>query len=155
MSKKIAIIGGGNLGISITEGLIKGDVVIPENITVTRRKVHLIEHLNKKSVVTGDDNVKAVTGADIVIVAVKPKQIKEVLEEISKALNPKKQVVISVVTGAGLDEISNIIGKDIALFRAMPNTAIAIQESMSCVSTKNGSKEQKDLLSAWINQRTR
>ncbi len=144
--KKIAIIGGGNLGISITEGLIKTGLVESKNITVTRRKVHLIESRLQKLINVTSDNVKAVSGADIVLLAIKPKQMMDVLKEIQPVLNAKKHLVISVVTGISIPEIAKVIAANVPLFRAMPNTAIAIQESMTCVSTKNGSEQQKELV---------
>lgn len=150
--KKVAIIGGGNLGISIADGLIKTALVEPKNITITRRKVHLIEERLQKLVNTTSDNVKAVAGADIVLLAIKPKQLMDVLKEIKPALNAKKHLVISVVTGISIPEIGKVIGTDVPLFRAMPNTAIAIQQSMTCVSTKNGSDPQRELVMDLFNQ---
>lgn len=141
MSEKIAIIGGGNLGASIAEGLIKDHFVAPENITVTRRKVNLIQSLADKGVHTTSDNAAAISNADIVILAVKPKQTPDILEELNPVLNAEKQILISVVTGFSIKSMAAIIGSDHTIFRVMPNTAIAIQESMSCISTYNASDE--------------
>lgn len=141
--QKIAIIGGGNLGTSIADGLIKTSLVEPKHITVTRRKTHLIEARLQKTVNISSNNVLAVSTADIVVLAVKPKQLMEVLKEIQPALHKKKPVVISVVTGISIPEIAKVAGAHIPLFRAMPNTAIAIQQSMTCISTKNGNEQQK------------
>ena len=58
-----------------------------------------------------------------------------------KDLNPK-HLFISVVTGITVEELLHHIGKKIAVVRAMPNTAIAIQESMTCICTRNVSDEQ-------------
>ena len=134
MSKeKIAIIGGGNLGISIAEGLVAAGYTPPTNITVTRRKVTLLDGLAEQGIHVTDDNVAAVKGASIVIVAVKPKQIKEVLEEISGALK-KTHTLVSVVTGVTIADIEEYAGSKASVIRAMPNTAIAIRESMTCVA---------------------
>src|SRR5688572_11517543 len=96
--RKIAIIGGGNLGISVADGLIKTALVESKNITITRRKIHLIEERLQTLVHITSDNVKAVAGAEIILLAIKPKQLMDVLKEIKPALNPKKHLVISVVT---------------------------------------------------------
>lgn len=144
--KKIAIIGGGNLGISITDGLIKSGMITPRNITVTRRKTHLIEERLRKTVNITDNNVQAVSDSEIVLLAVKPKQLPDVLKEIQPALHPNKHLLISVVTGINIPEIAKVIGMSVPLFRAMPNTAIAIQQSMTCVSSKNGSEAQKEMV---------
>ena len=140
MNKKIAIIGGGNLGIAITEGLINNQFIQPNNVTVTRRRIHLLDQLKEKGVNVMQDNQKAVQLADIIILAIKPYQIKEVLTEIQPLLEAGRHILISVVTGYSIDEIKGIIDKEIPVFRAMPNTAIAIGEAMTCVATNNGSE---------------
>lgn len=142
MNKKISIIGGGNLGIAIAEGLIKDDFITPSNIYVTRRRTQLLENLQSKGINIGKDNLEAVSKSEIVILAIKPYQIKEVLAEMLPVLDPKKHLLISVVTGYSIDEISSIVGEEISIFRAMPNTAIAIGEAMTCVATKNGDNGQ-------------
>lgn len=146
MREKIAIIGGGNLGSSIAEGLIKDHFVKPSNITVTRRKVDLIENLKTQGINITTDNVQAVKQSEIVILAVKPKQTPEILQEISEVLTADKHILISVVTGVSINSMSAIVGLDLPIFRVMPNTAIAIQESMSCISSHNTSEEQINLI---------
>ena len=141
MSKNIAIIGGGNLGTAIAEGLIKKRFAKPENIWITKRNTSTLQSLKEKGVHVGDNNGAAVKSSDLVILAVKPFQAIEVLEEIAKELVPSKHILVSVVTGVLLKEIQEIINKDLPVFRAMPNTAIAIGESMTCISTKGASKE--------------
>lgn len=138
--KKIAIIGGGNLGGSIAHGLLKSRQYKPENITVTRRKIELIAELSKKGLNVHSDNELAMREADIIIVAVKPKVVDKILNQAKTVLTNNK-ILISVATGVKLAHMQAVIGKDFPLFRAMPNTAIAIRESMTCIATSNGSKE--------------
>ena len=78
----------------------------------------------------------------MILLAVKPFQIKEVLELIAPALTPE-HIVISVVTGVSLEEMKSVIQKDIPLFRAMPNTAIAIRESITCISSVHTTEDDK------------
>ncbi|MDN5203897.1 pyrroline-5-carboxylate reductase [Fulvivirgaceae bacterium BMA10] len=144
MNKKIAVIGGGNLGISITQGLIADGFVKPEKITVTRRRLHLLKELREKGVAVDKNNVNAVKNSDIIIMVIKPYQMKDVLEEIKPVIDPKRQIVISAVTGFSIDEMKEIVGEDIPVFRVMPNTAIAIRESMTCIATTNGTQDQID-----------
>lgn len=138
--KKIAVIGGGNLGGSIAYGLLKSRQYKPENITVTRRKIELLVDLSKKGVIVHSDNELAMKTADIIILAVKPKVIDKILNS-AKPILTKDKIVISVATGIKLAHMQAIIGKDLPLFRAMPNTAIAIRESMTCIATDNGTDE--------------
>ncbi len=142
MSEKVAIIGGGNLGASIAEGFIKDHFINPENIVVTRRKVELIKPLAEKGIRITSSNTEAVACSDIVILAVKPKQTPDILQEISSELDPKRHLLISVVTGFSIRTMAEIVGAELPIFRVMPNTAIAIQESMSCISSSKASEEQ-------------
>ena len=135
MSKKIAIIGGGNLGTSIAEGLISSKFSKAADITITRRNINLLEGLRKKGVVVTSNNNEAVKKSEVVILAVKPFQVKEVVEGIRIDLSPGKHIVVSVITGVFIDDINGILKKAIPVFRAMPNTAIAIKESMTCLSS--------------------
>ncbi len=141
-NKNLNIIGGGNLGVAIAEGLLESRLIDAKNITVTRRNIHKISHLADKGVQITADNQKAVKRAHIIILAIKPYQIKEVLTQIKTSLDVDNQILVSVVTGVSLEDIQKIIGNKIALLRAMPNTAIAIKESMTCITTKNANDEQ-------------
>lgn len=140
MSRHITIIGGGNLGIAIAEGLISSKYCKSGDITVTRRNIALLSELKKKGCIIESDNAKAVKKADIVLLCVKPFQIKDVLKEISKSLN-SSQLLISVVSSTSIEEIQSSVRKKMAVFRAMPNTAIEISESMTCIAHQNASKK--------------
>ncbi|MDP4205389.1 MAG: pyrroline-5-carboxylate reductase [Bacteroidota bacterium] len=145
--KKIAIIGGGNLGGAIAEGLVRSEAFEPSNITVTRRKLHLIEGLNKKGVKITSSNTEAVKDADMVFLVVKPYQVEDIIKEIRPLLNPKK-ILISFVAGVNLETLEAAAGEDIPMFRAMPNTAIALCESMTCLSLLPKWSEYQDTVSA-------
>lgn len=152
MSKKIAIIGGGNLGMAMAEGLVNSGFVRPEHLLVTKRNIATLKSLETKGVLVSNDNSEAVHYADWIILAVKPFQIKEVLENLRPQLVPEKHVLISVVTGVWIKDIREIIGDRFAVFRAMPNTAIAIQESMTCICAHQASEEQTQYVSALFDQ---
>ena len=98
MSKKIAVIGGGNLGSAIVEGILNSGFSQAEDITVTKRNVATLSALKGKGVHVTSDNNSAVKQADIIILAIKPFQTKDVLESVARDLNPG-QILISVVTG--------------------------------------------------------
>jgi len=72
---------------------------------------------------------------------VKPFQVLDVLAAIKADINPKKHLLISVVTGVAIETLVKAVGKKIAVVRAMPNTAIAIQESMTCLSEQGAAKD--------------
>lgn len=140
MGKKIAIIGGGNLGTAIAEGLLKSRFSKAAELVVTKRNTATLKTLKEKGVNVTDDNSTAVRKSEVVILAVKPYQVSEVLNGVKKELTPGK-LLISVVTGVSIEDMQGIIGKKIPVFRAMPNTAIAIQESMTCISSQEAAKE--------------
>lgn len=141
MSRNITIIGGGNLGSAIAEGLLKSKFARAADITITKRNVNTLQPLKKKGIAVTTDNSEAVKKADVVILAVKPFQVTDVLSGIKNVLNGNK-IFISVVTGVLISEMETIIQQQIPLFRAMPNTAIAIQQSMTCVCSKDANSEQ-------------
>ncbi len=136
MGKKIAIIGGGNLGTAIAEGLLKSKFSKAADIIVTKRNLSTLVSLKEKGITVIDDNSAAVKKSEVIILAVKPFQVADVLNGIKKELTPNK-ILISVVTGVLISEMEGIVKKNMAYFRAMPNTAIAIQESMTCTCSKD------------------
>ena len=140
-TKRVAIIGGGNLGTAIAEGLINSGFTESEHIIVTKRNIDTLEALAEKGVWVSNDNNEAVRFADVVILAIKPFQIQSVLEGIKDKLDESRHMLISVVTGVFIKVIQSIIEKKLPVFRAMPNTAIAIQESMTCVCNQNAKVE--------------
>jgi len=145
IDQKITIIGGGNLGSAIAFGLIKSKQIQPNSITVTRRRLNLLEKLQEQGVTTISDNVEASKNADIIILAIKPYQVLDIIEEIKPVLRPN-QILISLVAGVGLQKLEEVAGSNIQIFRAMPNTAIAIQESMTLISTNVKSQELRNLV---------
>jgi len=133
--KHVAIIGGGNIGLAIANGLENANLYSPENIYITKRRIESIIDYEKRGFKITSDNKLAVKNSDIIIVAVQPKQTDELLNEISEVINTEKHIIISVVSGAGVKDIKKSIGKDVPVVRAMPNTAIAIRESMTCLAS--------------------
>ncbi len=139
---KIAIIGGGNLGASIAEGLILSDFSRPVELNITRRNTALLSRFAEQGCAVHSDNKKAVQNSEVIILAVKPYNYADIIKEIKPALNPKKHVLVSVITGVWMADLQKAIGKPVPIFRAMPNTAIAIQQSMTCLSYTGASPKQ-------------
>jgi len=141
MKNTIAIIGGGNLGSAIAEGLIKSKFCKAGDIHITKRNTTTLKKLEAKGVKTGSDNTAALKQSGLIILAVKPYQVSEVLNSFKKELTPY-HILVSVVTGVFIKDIEDIIKKKLPVFRAMPNTAIAIQQSMTCLSFSNATEKQ-------------
>ena len=151
-NKKIAIIGGGNLGAAMAEGLLKSGFSRPEDITVTRRTLSRLTDLKEKGVNVTDDNDLAIRASEVIIVALKPFNVKEVLTSLKNSFDPKKHLIISVVTGVFLKDLADIFESDFPIFRAMPNTAIAIQESVTCICQRGATTEQTSYVNELFNQ---
>jgi pyrroline-5-carboxylate reductase len=152
MEKKIAIIGGGNLGTAIAQGLIESGFTLPGNIIVTKRNTKTLSALAEKGVLISDNNGEAVRFAELVILAVKPFQIDEILLGIREDLDDKKHLLVSVITGASILHLRDILSKPMPIVRAMPNTAIAIQESMTCLSAVSANADQVRYIENLFNQ---
>jgi pyrroline-5-carboxylate reductase len=139
---KIAIIGVGNLGLSIAKGIVDSNLEI-DSLYLTKRNISDVATCNFKANVTiTSNNNEAVQNSEIVIIAVQPKQLPYVLEEIKNNVKVSKHIIISVVTGRKTDEIEQILGTDVAIIRSMPNTAIAVSESMTCLCANKKGKDK-------------
>ena len=142
-NKKIAIIGVGNMGSAIAAGLLKSGFVQAANISVSDRKEGVLHEMKELGVNTFHDNTEAAKNADVVIVAVKPYHIEGVIMDIKSALTSQK-ILISIVAGVGIDALNEMAGNDIPIFRVMPNTAIALQESLTCISANGNTEPYKE-----------
>ncbi|MBV7441595.1 pyrroline-5-carboxylate reductase [Weeksellaceae bacterium TAE3-ERU29] len=149
--KKVAIVGCGNLGLSILNGLIDKKTVSPSNLTVTRRNLSSLEYLEKTGVQLSTDNSKAIADSEVIIVALKPYNILEVLKEVYDVFVPGKHILISLATGISLEDIQNVVKSPIPIFRAMPNTAADVGMSMTCISTTTNDKEAIKLVEKCFN----
>ncbi len=152
MSNKIAIIGGGNLGSAIAEGLVNSGFCQPAAITITKRNTATLKTLLDKGCNVHSDNKKAVAESDVIILAVKPYNYAPILDELKPVLNAEKHLLISVVTGAWLAQLQEAAGEKMSIVRAMPNTAIAIQQSMTCLAYKTATLEQVDYVKSLFDQ---
>ncbi len=133
-STKIAIIGGGNLGTAIARGLVEFGELPAEKITITRRSAKALQPLLAAGFTTTTSNTAAIKDAGIVIIAVRPKQMDDVLDDIALHLDPMAHVLVSTVSDVRIDSIYKRIDHRIPVIRAMPNIGVAVGESMTCLS---------------------
>lgn len=143
---KTAIIGAGNMGGSIARGLAKGTIIPANDIIVSNPTQSKLDVLKAEfpALQTTRDNQEAVTGAELIILAVKPWLMKSVVSELKLK---SKQILISVAAGIPFEELAHYVAdKEMTMFRLIPNTAISEMESMTLISSRNASKEQEQLL---------
>lgn len=143
MNKRIAIIGCGNLGHSIANGLLNSQKIPAENIIVTRRNVEQLNDLKSKGVHVTNDNLTAVSNAEILIFALKPYTILGEIEKLKEVIQPH-QILVSLATGITLEQLLKAVGKEMPVYRVMPNTASDVMESVSCVCGAHISSETDD-----------
>ena len=135
----IAILGGGNLGKSIAQGLLENNYA-PANITITRNRIELLNNLKEKGVHVSNNNIEATQNAQVVIIAVKPYKIAEILQEIDSVTTSDK-ILVSVVSDFSIAQIEENLNNTPSIVRAMPNTASSVNESMTCLASNNASVE--------------
>ena len=167
---RIAIIGTGNMGGAIVHGLIQSAACRPEDIICTAKSESTLQRIRLRypsSQVT-KDNVIAASEADIIILAVKPWLIQEVINEIRPVLDYNRQVIASVAAGVSLDclmhylipdyeekKTANVIAETMgmelsdenkyvepALFRVVPNTAVEVMEGVTFIASRGASDSQ-------------
>lgn len=146
ISGKIAILGVGNLGYSIVEGLQSAGLVDKGQLLLAEKNPQRNDHLRSLGYTVSADNVEAALAADLIMLVVKPFQIQAILEEIAPVIDIKRHVLVSTVTGFSSTHLYASLGKTPPLFRVMPNTGIAIGQSISCIASFNASKEQERLI---------
>ncbi len=129
----IAIIGCGNLGQAIAKGLLDAQAIKAAQLTVTNRNPAALQHLAAKGVKVTSDNKAAIENSTLILVALKPHNILTVLADLKSTFDPKRHVVISVATGITLSELHGAIQQELPIFRAMPNTAADVQQSVTCI----------------------
>ncbi|MCO5934990.1 pyrroline-5-carboxylate reductase [Mucilaginibacter sp. RB4R14] len=142
----IAILGSGNIGLALAKGLVKAGIFTPQQITLTRRNVPALSALADEGYNVTSSNADAVTKADIVVLAILPQQLNKLLDEIKPTTNQTKHLLISVVSGVSCQDIRKQLDLDVQVIRAMPNTAIAIGQSMTCIATDNASPANVSLV---------
>ncbi|WP_026953866.1 pyrroline-5-carboxylate reductase [Algoriphagus vanfongensis] len=150
-NSKIAIIGCGNLGTSIANGLLSIPDFDPKNLTLTKRNTKSLANYEAQGVHVHPDNLQAAKYADLVILGVKPYNVSPILKEIKPALVPSKQLIISLATGVTLEEMYQVLDPESVAFRAMPNIAADIQESITCICSKNADPKQVELVQELFN----
>ena len=140
---RITVIGSGNIGSALVTGLLREGSTAPCNITLTDFSQDALAPFTSKGIRTMQDNVEAAKDADILVLCVKPFQVCNVAKEILPSLTDNT-LLVSFAAGITLDQLTEIVGKK-PLFRVIPNTAMAVCQSMTCIAvSSNVSAEQRN-----------
>ena len=147
---KLAIIGTGNMGGAIARGLIASGTWQAADLICTAKSDSGLARIQATlpGVQASRDNRLAAREADIIILAVKPWFIGEVIEEIRPVLDFNRQLIVSVAAGVSLKEMELLLAAPEAptLFRAIPNTAVEVLDGVTFICRQNATDEQTALV---------
>ena len=155
---KLTIIGAGNMGSAIACGL--GSRMNNNGLNICcsdllPEKLSKIKEMNASIEVT-TNNLSAVKDADIVIIAVKPWLVETILHEIKETLDYEHTLIISIAPGIDFATLCRFLQKEgdkmPAIFRIIPNTAIAVKESVNFVATCNATQKQSEQINELFNE---
>lgn len=148
---KVAIIGAGNMGGAIARGLANGHYIKAEEITVSNPSQPKLDQLKAEHphIHITNSNKEAAEGADIVIIAVKPWKVEEVLKPLRLR---QPQILISVAAGLTFENLAHFVDPEMPIFRVIPNTAIAECASMTPIAARNASDEQIKMMIDLFNE---
>lgn len=137
---KVAIIGAGNLGLSMAKGLAQSEKV--DQLIITRRNISVLEEWAAKldKVELSQDNKVAVQKSDVLVIAVQPAQLNMLAEQIRGTIR-NDHLVISTMTGQSIESLERALGQ-VPIVRSMPNTAAAVEKSMTCLSANELAHDQ-------------
>ena len=147
---KVAIIGAGNMGGAIARGLAQGHYVKASDIIVTNPSTPKLEKLKAEfpEIHTSSNNRDA-ADADVVIVAVKPWKVEEVLKPLRLR---QPQILVSVAAGLTFEDLAHFVDPEMPIFRVIPNTAIAERASMTLIACRNATEEQTEAMLGVFNE---
>ena len=132
---KIAVIGSGNIGSALVSGLLREGSIASDEISLADISQEALAPFAAQGVRVTQNNVDAVKGAGIIVLCVKPYHVHAVIAEILPSL-AVDTLLVSFAAGITLDQLTQIVGKK-PLFRVIPNTAMAVCQSMTCIATSS------------------
>lgn len=143
MNKAIGIIGCGNMGRGILEGVLKNGLVKADKIFVYDKDSNKTREMRESlGICVSENSLKLMKDADVVILAVKPNIYAPVLEEIKGAVR-KDQIIVTIAAGINLAFVEGILGEDKRIVRTMPNTPALVGAGMTAVCPGKGSREEE------------
>ncbi len=142
---KIGFIGGGKMAQAIIKGIISANFFKASNIFISEPNLNIAEKLTQElGVNVFQSNLELVKNVDIVVFAVKPFIIADVIDDIKSVVTEQK-MIITILAGISTNYIQSELGIDVPVVRVMPNTPSLVNEGMSAVC--KGSKATNSHLS--------
>ena len=136
---KISIIGSGNIGSALVTGLLRDGSIAATDISLADISLDALVPFTEKGIRTMQNNNEAVKNANIVVVCVKPSLVCNAVREILPSLNDNT-LLVSLAAGISIEQLIDVVGKR-ALFRVIPNTAMAVNQSMTCIAASDDAQK--------------
>lgn len=133
---------------ALAEGLIQAQSCKSGDITITKRTAASTDSLKQRGFQVSFNNAEAIRGADAIFICVLPQQLDTALSQLGGSIDLEKQLVVSVVTGAHTQVFRDKLGDQLRIVRAMPNTAMKVRASMTCLSAVNATEGDKNMVQA-------
>jgi pyrroline-5-carboxylate reductase len=145
---RLAVIGGGKMGEAIVSGLIDGGVLDSGQLVIAEPVSSRRDELAARYAVrVVDSGSEAARGSDVVVLAVKPQNIDDVVRDL--ASDVQALVVVSIAAGISCARIESLLAEDTAVVRVMPNTPVMVREGMAVISGGvAASKDQVDVVAS-------
>lgn len=143
MNKKIGFIGCGNMGTAMMSGIIKANLISPQNIMASDFNDEKLEAIKEeKGILITNDNLELAQFADILFLSVKPNIYQSVINEIKDKVNDNT-IIVTIAAGMDIKTVEKYFNRNIKLIRVMPNTPALVGEGMSAICpNKNILKEE-------------
>jgi len=136
--KRLGFVGAGNMATALIKGLIQSSVYDQEQLLASDRSREAMKSISDQfGVKCLPSNKEVFREALTVVLAVKPQNMREVLEEARGEIKDD-HLIISIAAGIPLKMIREILEKDIPLIRVMPNTPALVQKGMSALAGGHG-----------------
>lgn len=151
---KIAIIGAGEMGGAFAAGLLKSDIFRADDITVANPHENKLERFAQSGASVTTDNKVAIAGADYIVIAVKPKVVKAVIDEIKTDMDYSSQTIINMAASISIAQLSEWLeegGKVPDIVQALPNIGIAERASMTFLSPSRQAEKNLSKVEAIFN----
>jgi pyrroline-5-carboxylate reductase len=135
IKQRIAVLGAGNMGASLIGGILKAGLTTKERLVATTKSQEHAQQLADRFLISvkAGGNLAAVKDSEVIIVAVKPTAVAGLIEEVRPALRTG-QILVSLAASLPLAVIEKHAGSPMAVFRAMPNIPVVVEEGATGIS---------------------
>lgn len=149
-TKKIGMIGMGNMGQAVVKGILSAEIVNPENIYISNITDGILNKYQEKYGVNPvTNNEELIDECDVVIIGIKPQDFYNAIEPISSSFT-NDQVLISICAGLDISSIRKVVGEVGSIVRVMPNTAARIGQAIVGYCTEKADSPVDDMIEALL-----